>query len=303
MPSPRRLEDEDDLEDESIVEEAEVQADDEDVEAAPSTVPEHGEGEPRRRRRRRGRGGRGGRDGREGGEHREHIPIQEGSSEYPPEHASEHVAEGDDEPFAGDEVADQQGEPAQAEREERGDRPDQFRNGERRGRRRRGRRGGRRNRQDRDRNGDAAPGMSDPGAPAPQHSFGPGDELAPPAAAEPELKEAVADLDAAPPFAPPAPPAPVSAEIPSVEQQTEPPRRRSTVRERAPIGGSDEAPPPASTAPVAPTPAPEPVDHRSRRDRGHRPAAQDRVVVAPFRRRLMQHAMPGGRHEKRLGRP
>jgi len=248
------LEDEDDLEDESIVEvEEEQQAEAEDVEAAaPSTVPEHGEGEPRRRRRRRGRGGRGGRDGRDGGENREHIPIQEGSSEYPPEHASEQVAEGDDEPFAGDEVTDQHGEPAQAERTERSDRPDQHRDSERRGRRRRGRRGGRRNRHDRDRNGDAAPGMNDFGAPAPQHSFGPGDELAPPAAAEPELKEAVADLDAAPPSAPPAP---VSAEAP--EQQAEPPRRRSTVRERAPIGGSDDAPPPASTAPV--TPAPEPV--------------------------------------------
>src|SRR5580692_8443748 len=199
------LEDEDDLEDESIVEAEEVQtaAEDEDVEAAaPSTVPdEHSEGEPRRRRRRRGRGGRGG--GRDNGEHREHIPIQEGSSEYPPEHASEHVAEGDDEPFAGDEVTDQHGDPAQAERTERSDRPDQ--NGERRGRRRRGRRGGRRNRHDRDRNGDAAPGMNDSGAPAPQHSFGPGDELAPPAAPEPELTEAVADLDAAPPSAPPAP--------------------------------------------------------------------------------------------------
>jgi len=96
--------------------------------------------------------------------------------------------------------------------------------------------------------------MNDFGAPAPQHSFGPGDELAPPAAAEPELKEAVADLDAAPPSAPPAS---VSAEPTHAEQQAEPPRRRSTVRERAPIGGSDDAPPPASTAPVAP--APEPV--------------------------------------------
>ncbi len=246
------LEDDDDLEGESIVEEVQES----DVEAAaPSTVPEHGEGEgePRRRRRRRGRGGRGGRDGRDGGEHREHIPIQEGSSEYPTEPASEPVAEGDEEP--GDEVTDQHGEPAQAER---GDRPDQNCDGERRGRRRRGRRGGRRNRHDRDRNGDAAPGLDDFGAPAPQHSFGPGDELAPPAAAEPELKEAVADLDAAPPSAPPAP-LPVSAEAPPAEQQAEPPRRRSTVRERAPIGGSDEAPPPAAATPVAPAPAPEPV--------------------------------------------
>ena len=252
------LEDEDDLEDESIVEveEEEQQAEAEDVEAAaPSTVPEHGEGEPRRRRRRRGRGGRGGRDERDGGEHREQIPIHDGSSEYPTEHASEHVAEGDDEPFAGDEVTDQHGEPAQAERTERSDRPDQHRDGGR-GRRRRGRRGGRRNRHDRDRNGDAAPGMNDPGAPVPQHSFGPDDELAPPAAAEPELREAVADLDAAPPSAPPAP---VSAEPPHAEQQPEPPRRRSTVRERAPIGGSDDAAPPAPTTPVAPAPAPEPV--------------------------------------------
>jgi ribonuclease E len=250
------LEDEDDLEDESIVEEPEVQAqaEDEDVEAAPTTVPEHGEGEPRRRRRRRGRGGRGGRDGRDGGEQREHIPIHEGSSEYPAEHTSERVAEGDDEPFVGDEVTDQHGEPAQAERVERSDRPDQQRDGERRGRRRRGRRGGRRNRHDRDRNGDAAPGMNDFGAPAPQQSFGPGDELAQPA--EPELKEAVADLDAAPPSAPPAP---VGAEAPSAEQQAEPPRRRSTVRERAPITSSDDAPPPAATAPAAPAPAPEPV--------------------------------------------
>ena len=92
--------------------------------------------------------------------------------------------------------------------------------------------------------------MNDSDAPAPQYNFGPGDEFAAPTAAEPELKDAVADLDAAPP-------APVSAEPPHAEQQAEPPRRRSTVRERAPIGGSDEAPSPAATAPVAP--APEPV--------------------------------------------
>jgi ribonuclease E len=246
------LEDEDDLEDDAIVEEAA----EEDVEAAaPSTVPEHGEGEPRRRRRRRrGRGGRDGRDGRDarGGEHREHIPIHEGAADYPAEAGSEPAPEGDDdEALAGDAVADQHGDPTQAERNERG--LDQHRNGERHGRRRRGRRGGRRNRHERDRNGDAAYGTNEPGAPAPQHSFGPGDELAPPTAAEPELREAVADLDAAPP----PPPAPASAEAPPAPQQAEPPRRRSTVREPAPIVGSDEAPPPASPAPVAP--APEPV--------------------------------------------
>ena len=98
--------------------------------------------------------------------------------------------------------------------------------------------------------------MNDFGAPAPQHSFGPGDELAPPTAAEPELKEAVADLDATPPAPAPAS-APVSAEAPSAEQHPEPPRRRSTVRERAPVAGSDDAPPPAPIEPAPP--APEPV--------------------------------------------
>jgi ribonuclease E len=255
------LEDEDDLEADSIVED-DVQAateEEEDVEAAaPSTVPEHGEDGPRRRRRRRGRGGRGGRDGRNGDDrgHREQIPINDGTSEHPTEHASEPVADGDDEAFAGDDGGEQQGEPVAAEREERGDRPDQNRDSERRGRRRRGRRGGRRNRQERDRNGEPGFGVNDRGAPAPQHSFGPGDELAPPTAAEPELKEAVADLDATPP-APASAPAPVSAEAPSAEQHPEPPRRRSTVRERAPVAGSDDAPPPAPIEPAPP--APEPV--------------------------------------------
>jgi ribonuclease E len=48
-------------------------------------------------------------------------------------------------------------------------------------------------------------------------------------------------VETSPPFAPPAEP--------------EPPRRRSTVRERAPIGGSDTPPLPAQPA----APAPEPV--------------------------------------------
>jgi ribonuclease E len=77
--------------------------------------------------------------------------------------------------------------------------------------------------------------------------------LAPPRPTEPELREAVADLDAgstgasAPAEAPSPPPA---------QEQPEPPRRRSTVRERAPVAASD-ATSPEATAP--PTPAPEPV--------------------------------------------
>ena len=226
-------------------------------------------------------------------------PIHEGSSEHPTEHASEHVAEGDDEPFAGDEVTDQHGEPAQAERT--GAATVRTRNAMAN-------------------SGDggaaaaaaagaiatiaittvtAAPGMNESGAPAPQHSFGPDDETRSAGRCRARAAEAVADLDAAPPSAPSAP---VSAEPRPAERQPEPPRRRSTVRERAPIGGGDEAPPPAPTAPGT-RPCPGAGRRRSRRDRGHRSAAQDRMVVAPFRRRLMQHAMLGGRHEKRLGRP
>jgi ribonuclease E len=249
------LEDEDDLEDESVVETLDEEADAE--AAAPATAPEHPEGGPRRRRRRRGRG-RGGRD-RDGGngEHREHIPINDETAEHTAEPAGEFAAEGDDESFAGDEVTESHGEPMQAGHEENGERAEGQRDGAPRGRRRRGRRGGRRSRHDREHNGDAVYGADDRGVPAPQHSFDPGDGLSPPSAAEPELKDAVADLDAAP-TPPPPHDAPVVAEAPPPVQQAEPPRRRSTVRERAPVVSGSDAPLPASE-PTAPTPAPEPV--------------------------------------------
>jgi ribonuclease E len=261
------LEDEDDLEDESVVEAPE----EEDVEAsAPAATPEHDDGEPRRRRRRRR--GRGGRDGRDGNGQREQIPIHDHAAEP----AGEFAASGDDEAFAGDDMAqhdmaqhdmaqqdmsqqdmaEPHGEPVQAGREERGERADQQRDGERR-RRRRGRRGGKRNRHDRDRNGDA--GTPDRGAP-PQHSFAPGEEYVAPPPAEPALTNAVADLDAAPPPPPrtaPINPEPAIASAPVA--QPEPPRRRSTVRERAPVVGGEDAPAPAAAAPVAAAPAPEPV--------------------------------------------
>jgi ribonuclease E len=243
------LEDDDDLEDESVIEEEMEDAE----AAAPTTVPEHDEGEPRRRRRRRR-----GRGGRNGGERREHIPIQDGSADDAAEPAGEPVADGNEEAFAADNGIEPDGEAVDAQREEHGERSDQH---ERRGRRRRGRRGGRRSRHERERNGDASHDMNDRGPPAPQHSFGPGDELAPPPVAESELTQAVADLDSAstppPPAAPAAPaPSPVSAETPPPEQQAEPRRRRSTVRERAPIAGGDDAPAPA---PAVAEPAPEPV--------------------------------------------
>jgi ribonuclease E len=68
--------------------------------------------------------------------------------------------------------------------------------------------------------------------------------------AEPDLSHAVADLDAAPP----AEPADLSAH-PS--PPPEPPRRRSTVRERAPTAPASEAAQPTSTE--AASPAPQPV--------------------------------------------
>jgi ribonuclease E len=242
------LEDEDDLEDQGVVEAPEGE---EGAETSASAVSaEDHDGEPRRRRR-RGRGrGRGGRD--RDGEHREHIPIHDETAEPAAEQAGEFAGEGEE----GSLTADDTGEPVEAEHEGRGERPE-GRDGERRGRRRRGRRGGRRSRHDR--NGDAAHDMNDRddgNAPSPQHSFGPGDELSPPAATDPGLTQAVTDLDAASP-APPPQEAPAVAEA-APEQQAEAPRRRSTVRERAPTSGSDDTTVGASELAAEPS-APEPV--------------------------------------------
>jgi ribonuclease E len=79
--------------------------------------------------------------------------------------------------------------------------------------------------------------------------------LSAPPSAEPELKVAVADLDAAPAARAPTS-VPISAPTaPAAEPESM--RRRSTVRERAPVTGGEEAPLP-SPAPSA-SPAPEPA--------------------------------------------
>jgi len=247
------LEEEDDLEDESAVDEEENA----EATAAPTTVPEQGDDEPRRGRRRRRRG-RGGRDGGGAEPHRrEQIPIHEDGSEP----AGEHFAPADGEAITGeamtgDDVAEQHGEPAQAERSERDDRPEYHgerpdQNGEQR-RRRRGRRGGR-GRSRHERNGDER-GMNDRGAPAPQHGFAPGEELVAPSSSEPELRHAVADLDAAPAAAVHAPAHEDRSQRAAPPAEPEAPRRRSTVRERAPVSGS--ASPAAPAAPAAPGPEP-----------------------------------------------
>jgi ribonuclease E len=76
------------------------------------------------------------------------------------------------------------------------------------------------------------------------------EELTTPPAADPNLKEAVADLDAAPASS-------SSREAAEPFAQPEPPRRRSTVREPAPSAGAAETALPAPAQPA--TPAPQPV--------------------------------------------
>ncbi len=239
------LEEEDDLEDATIVEE------DEETEAvaAPTMSGEHAEpaehgeggegGGPRRRRRRRGRGGRG------GGEHFRAPPQEHETTSEP---AGEFAAQAEHEATAEDDLAEQ---PAEATPREQGERGEPHRDDERR--RRRGRRGGRRNRH---RNGNGGPVAYDRGSPASEQDYAPVSELTAPPATEPELTHAVADLDAAPLRAVSREPVSVVAPQPS-PPEPEPVRRRSTVRERAPVGGSENVSPPAPSQSAPP--APEPV--------------------------------------------
>jgi ribonuclease E len=240
------LEEEDDLEEAAPAESEEAE------ETGAETVSEEREGEPRRRRRRRrGRG----RDNGDRGEAPLHA--HEAAGEFEGEASGqiegEEPAGEEQDVFAGE----PQAEPRFGEREDRDESQ-----GERR-RRRRGRRGGRRNRHDREHNGN---GGHEAHSGQPQHEFAP-DELDRPAAPEADLSDAVSDLDAAPPQVAPisasgeAAPEPVSVQAmqPSTPAAAEPeqhaPRRRSTVREAAPVSGA-EAPP---NAPLPPVSAPEPV--------------------------------------------
>ncbi len=265
---PAEPEDEEDYEDEEDAAEAE----EDETTAAPEEARAEGEradgerGGRKRRRRRRGRRGEG-RDGgafqpdrngalahdRNGGE----VAHDREGGALPPDQA-EHLeaAARDEGHLEADESADTGQSAAETQGEARGD-------AERR-RRRRGRRGGRRNR--RDREGEATV-ASDNGY-----------------AVEPELSRAVADFDGGPtaepvheqpiprePIAepqtdmrPPAAaeprderPTPIAASVPeTVAPAPEPPRRRSTVREPAPMAFTGE-----STVPVPahPAEAPQPV--------------------------------------------
>ena len=264
------LEEEDDLEDFSLVEEEGAEAE------AATAAPDHGEAGGRRRRRRRRRGGRNGGDQFRGPEHAqphgeasdrvEHIPIGqagdlaaedqdlaadqamiESGGEFGPQ------TDGDQNRGARD-VAESDGTQYEAHGEVQGEVPGEH--GEPRRddrRRRRGRRGGRRNRQ---RNGEGSYAGREQSGQYPQPEFAAGEELAEqlatPPATEPALKHAVADLDAPPRASADERAAPPDVPPPSVEQ-SETIRRRSTVREPAPGAGSDvtaaNPPPTASPSP------------------------------------------------------
>jgi ribonuclease E len=259
------LEEEDDLEDFATIadDEAEAEA------AVNAASSEQTEGGSRRRRRRRRRGGRNG-DHFHGQsqEHVEHIPINEAASDFAAQDQNEPTEEGfggsADEPGAEprDETVDQpsaesfgeaSGNLAAQEHAE----PNPQRRDDRR--RRRGRRGGRRNRQ---RSGDSYANREPSAEPTESTELDPAQQIATLPAAEPELKSAVADLDStlhsppadeapAPATSAPTTSAPMASEVP-----IEPPRRRSTVRERAPLGGSnsEEIPAKIETQPAPPTP-------------------------------------------------
>jgi ribonuclease E len=226
-----------------------------DTEAAGDESESNGEvdGGPRKRRR-RGRGrGRGG-EGRDGAprEASARGPRPDAAQDGEPlgEHA---IAHEDHDGGSPDEDSQQQpeGAPVSAEGGE---------NGDGRRRRRRGRRGGRRNRH---RDGEAPMQAGD-------DNGNNATELSGDDGIEPDLVSAVQDLDRPPAFAPNGPsnghesapayappadarPAPTPEASSADDLPQEPPRRRSTIREPAPIAASGAAPAPATTLPP-PTP-------------------------------------------------
>jgi len=204
--------------DEESVEPGEETEEPEFVEAESEIPAETGREGGRRRRRRRGRGGRG-----------RHGEPREGAQQvFTRDTVAEHAIAHEDHD-AGSAEENGHGQPQQ--RGEGGS----FGEGEPREgrrRRRRGRRGGRRNRQ---RNGETPFRSGDNGP-------------------EPELHQAVEDLDrppsyeSAPAYSPPAEERPAPPQSVASEQ----PRRRSTIREPASSGG-ENAPSPASAPVVSST--------------------------------------------------
>jgi ribonuclease E len=265
------LEEEDDLEDFSVVEgEEETEAEI----AAPA--PEHSEGGSRRRRRRRRRGGRnddhfdgqthGSAQGAPHGhapERVEHIPVTESGGEFPDQSDASPMIEP-----PGDFVP----ESIEAASPRESYRPETENDGEPRRddrRRRRGRRGGRRNRP---RNGESGYSGGEQWSEQAQPDIAPPEPLNDSPSSEPDLTHvthAVADLDA-----PPAErAAPTELAQPPAEQ-SEPARRRSTVREPAPPAGNDVSlanVPPSSGSAQPPPPAEPVITETNEAAEGERP--------------------------------
>ena len=251
QPITAPLEEEDELEETGA-----VQSEEAEEPAAAEAADEQRDGGPRRRRRRRGGRGRENGDGGEAPLHGEPAgPEAIAQSEAEVFVETEGEMPGGEEILAGEPHAERQLHERE-EREERGESP-----GERR-RRRRGRRGGRRNRHEREHNGEAGHETHARFPQPPQPDFAPG-EFDRPAAIESDLNETVADLNAAPrQAAPPAAPSeaapepmsagPMQPPAPAAEPEPPAPRRRSTVREPAPVSGSTETAAPAAIPPASP---------------------------------------------------
>jgi ribonuclease E len=252
----------DDADDEGESEgESEGDAAREPADASAEPTEAHGENGQRRGRRRRRRG-RGGRD-------REREPREAGvPGEGAPQHAAsdEGADAGESEGAHAEAHEDPEGHAGQAQPNGRPAHPGEQRDGDGR-RRRRGRRGGRRNRRDREEGGYA--GQNGGHAPHEgqeqqhqEHQHG----------VEPEVADAVADLGGPPREDAPATPAmhtpepfePVARETPPahadaapVPLPAEPPKRRSTVREPAPMFSSGAM---SDVHPAAPEPTPAPPE-------------------------------------------
>ncbi|BAT60871.1 ribonuclease E [Variibacter gotjawalensis] len=289
-------EDEDDFVEIEIENEDDESADEnESGEESETSAREDGEGEgeegnrrPRRRRRRRGRGGRGG-DRPENGEDTE----QHADGEAPQQETAGDDAEGEGED-------DEQTSEAGGETADGAAQTDEGR------RRRRGRRGGRRNRRDREergdrdqapQNADAAVGEAAPDSaswqewPVQAEATGASSETSSESPAQPAVTasaESEAPIAALPitetVTPPPAAEAPKAAEAPATAPAAEEakPRRRSTVRESAPVSvesGEYTPPPPPRDIAALPSEPPAPAAIPVEDDRPRRTGWWSRKVL------------------------
>ncbi|MDE1973911.1 MAG: ribonuclease E/G, partial [Hyphomicrobiales bacterium] len=225
------LEDEDDLEEAVAIEAEADEGEGTEESAAPDDASGEGGGRRRRRRRRGRRGGAG-----------EPRAQRAQDDVAPPETAGEHPVETFSD-MSSDDLAEEAGQPVIADSNE-----PPHHDGDGRRRRRRGRRGGRRNRHERDH--DAAPAAYQRDGLESEHPQTTTQDDAAARMTEPSSREAASGLDQAAPIAS-APPTP--AEPPAAQPE---PRRRSTVRERAPTAANDteaasSMPPPQPSAPAA----------------------------------------------------